>query len=122
MTCWLCDRQHLFHQCTDQQVRVKTICAKHPQVLTHFQQMLLNKPGGGDVIKVQLELPGIFDDSILAKDDILHEKEGDHNHVNSLQVLPSDFFTSQLSASCCVINQTFHLLMNIMNTVKISLY
>lgn len=42
--CWLYDGPHKFHQCTDL-VRMKSACIKHPSILQHFQQLLLNKNG-----------------------------------------------------------------------------
>ena len=40
--CWLCDSPHSFHQCQKLQW-MKSVCVKQPNVLKHFQQMILKK-------------------------------------------------------------------------------
>jgi hypothetical protein len=40
--CWLCDGPHGFRQCNELN-RMKSVCIKRPNVLKHFQQMLLDK-------------------------------------------------------------------------------
>jgi hypothetical protein len=58
--CWLCDGPHTFRQCQELQ-RMKSVCIKRPNVLKHFQHMLLNKNSAA--IKVLLDASEFFDDN-----------------------------------------------------------
>lgn len=95
--CWLCDGPHSFHQCNEL-TRMKTLCIKRPQVLKHFQDLLLKKEG----IKVLMDASEFFDGSLnSAHDDALDNMQKDdddddipNDQVNSLQVLQHNTFTT----------------------------
>jgi Integrase core domain. len=95
--CWLCDGPHSFRQCQEL-VRIKGVCAQRPQVRKHFHQLLLQKSNGFE-LKVLLDAPELFDDPGTSppsdsnqNDDV--EDTATHDHVNSLQILSSDLFTT----------------------------
>jgi hypothetical protein len=65
LQCWLCDGPHGFRQCKELS-RMKSVCIKRPNVLKHFQQMLIDK--NGQAIRVLLDAPEFFDESQFAND------------------------------------------------------
>jgi hypothetical protein len=102
--CWLCDGAHSFRHCQDLQ-RMKSVCIKRPNVLKHFQRMLLNK--NGDAIKILLDASEFFDeDSFLNElpkeqptDDLNVDCDDDNidhvKHLGTNDTDLSDFFTLQ---------------------------
>jgi hypothetical protein len=64
--CWLCDGPHNFRPCKDI-ARMKSVCIKRPNVLKHFQQMLLDR--NGQAIRVLLDAPEFFDSSTFVDGD-----------------------------------------------------
>lgn len=92
--CWLCDGPHSFRQCQEL-TRMKSVCAKRPQVKKHFRQLLLER--NAPALKVLVDAPDFFDDT---DDDIstLSENVADPEqdtivHVNSIDALPHNTFT-----------------------------
>ena len=96
--CWLCDGNHTFHDCTSLR-HMKTICSERPQVLCHFQQLLLKRDG--PAIKIHLDAPEFFDDTLSGpnvqeSNDDTEQSLTDHHsttssaitveHINSLQI------------------------------------
>jgi hypothetical protein len=103
LRCWLCDGPHSFRQCTEL-TRMKSLCIKHPSVLKHFQQLLLDK--NGEAIRVMMEAPEFFDDASFPASQENNENEStplqqsddDHKHqaspeehINSLQIGTNEF-------------------------------
>jgi hypothetical protein len=88
--CWLCDGPHGFRQCKEL-TRMKSVCIKRPNVLKHFQQMLLDK--NSQAIRVLLEAPEFFDESTLADDsdqsDQMSQKGNDDDNGDNEGIIKS---------------------------------
>jgi hypothetical protein len=78
--CWLCDGLHSFRQCKEL-ARMKSVCIQRPNVLKHFQQVLLKKDGDG--IKILMDAPDFFDDAII---DMNHHSDNHDNHVDDADI------------------------------------
>jgi Integrase core domain. len=95
--CWLCDGPHSFRQCNEL-TRMRSLCIKRPQVLKHFQDLLLKKEG----IKVLMDASEFFDGSLTddennscgSKTENSDDKNDSDHHINSLQVMKSNTFTT----------------------------
>lgn len=97
--CWLCDGPHSFRQCKEL-VRIRGVCTQRPQVRKHFRNLLLQKNHGNE-LKVLLDAPELFDDptaddssSDPATIDVTDATTDHDDHVNSLQLINSDLFTT----------------------------
>jgi hypothetical protein len=98
--CWLCDGPHSFRQCKEL-VHIRGVCTQRPQVRKHFRNLLLQKNHGNE-LKVLLEAPELFDDPAADESscdpatlDVTDATSNDHDdHVNSLQLINSDLFTT----------------------------
>jgi hypothetical protein len=80
VVCWLCDGPHSFRQCKEL-ARMKSVCIQRPNVLKHFQQLLLKKDGDG--IKILMDAPDFFDDAII---DTSHHSDTHDNHINDADI------------------------------------
>jgi hypothetical protein len=88
VVCWLCDGPHSFRQCKELD-RMKSVCIQRPNVMRHFQQLLLKKDGEG--IKVLMDAPEFFDEGPIevpnATDDHdtpVENGDMDDQHIKSI--------------------------------------
>jgi hypothetical protein len=80
VVCWLCDGPHSFHQCKELEC-MKSVCIQYPNVLKHFQHLLLKKDGEG--IKILTDAPEFFDDALTDNKDDLdnHNNDDADQHI-----------------------------------------
>jgi hypothetical protein len=110
--CWLCDGPHSFHQCQEL-TKMKSVCIKRPSVLKHFQQLLLDK--NGEAIRVLLDAPEFFDDTISQAEDITdnhfdqdisQDNPSSQGQINSLHIgvndVNEDKFVSSFDVISCL--------------------